>query len=86
MRVHRSNNTENVSIPLSVIRDQNLTWAARGLLLDLLARETGEPNPTIIGLREEARSEGRKSEGTTVISNLLKELEKHGYLIRRHTR
>jgi len=86
MHVHRSTDTETASIPISLLRDQTLSWAARGLLLDLLARETGDPNPTITGLREEARSESAgRSEGKTTISNLLKELERHGYLLRRHT-
>lgn len=86
MRVHHTDDGDNVSIPRALLRDQNLTWAARGLLLDLLGRHDGDSSPSINSLIEEARSSGRKAEGHTVVGKLLRELEANEYFIRRKTR
>jgi hypothetical protein len=85
MRVHRSSD-DTISLAATVYRDGNLSWMARGLLLDLLAREDSEENPNVIDLQEEARGDRPNAEGRGAIRRALAELEEAGYLIRRRRR
>lgn len=85
MRVHRSSGN-TVSLAATVYRDANLSYAARGLLLDLLAREDSDDNPNVLELQEEGRAARSNAEGRGTIRRLLTELEEAGYLIRRKRR
>jgi len=85
MRVNRSTN-DTISLAATVYRDANLSYAARGLLMDLLAREDSDDNPNVLELQEEGRAARGNSEGRGTIRRLLLELEEAGYLIRRKRR
>lgn len=77
MRRHRTGPTPE-HYPNAMIHDPNLSLSAKGVLLNLLARED---DPSLNTLTGEARARG-KGETSGHCRKWLGELEKAGYLVR----
>lgn len=83
MRIYRTEASGGLSVPAALVLDDRLTYAARGLLLDILARPEGwEANA------DELSRSARESRGDTVgegrraMRLLFSELEGAGYMRR----
>lgn len=85
MRIHRSHPDEHFTIiPNATLRDQRLSYTARGVLIELLSHVDGW-HVTADDLSEMARRHRgeKRGEGRRGIRNAFKELVDHGYLVRR---
>jgi hypothetical protein len=84
VRVHRSDADEDtIAIPTSTLQDERLSFAARGLLAELLTLPDGSQlNGDEISRRAREHRPGKQGEGRRAIHALLRELEEHGYLVR----
>lgn len=87
MRIRRSKPTGNFTIlPNAVLRDERLSYCARGILAELLSRpENWETNADAIS--ERARKHRKTvGEGRRAIRAAFTELEAAGYMVRRRER
>ncbi|MFG2001629.1 helix-turn-helix domain-containing protein [Spirillospora sp. NPDC048911] len=85
MRIHRSSPDEHFTIiPNETLRDQRLSYTARGVLIELLSHADGWQT-TADDLSEMARRHRgeKRGEGRRGIRNAFKELVDHGYIVRR---
>lgn len=75
------------SIPLSLIRDERLTYASRAVAIHLLSMSTTW-NFSATKLHEVLRVKSKNSEhlGRDLTKKIIKELEQHGYLVRSKNR
>ncbi|MFZ6798156.1 hypothetical protein [Undibacterium sp. Di24W] len=75
------------SIPLSLIRDERLTYASRAVAIHLLSM-SATWNFSATKLHEVLRVKSKDSEhlGRDSTKKIIKELEQHGYLVRRKKR
>jgi predicted GIY-YIG superfamily endonuclease len=88
VRIHRSATGEDgIRLPNEMLQDVRLTWAARGLLVDLLSRPDGW-HGNVLEISREARKErgDQLGEGRAAIGRLFAELERFGYMSRKRTR
>lgn len=88
VRIHRSaTSSDATGIPIATLRDQRLSYSARGLLLELLSGPDTQ-NVNADELSRQARRErgDRYGEGRGAMRAAFAELERHGYLIRRRTK
>lgn len=88
MKIHRSTSIEDgIALPTATLRDERLSFAARGLLCELLTRPNGWET-TADELSQQAR-EARgavANEGRRAIRAAFAELESLGYMVRRTAR
>lgn len=85
MRIRRSKLTENFTIlPNDLLRDDTLTYCARGILAELLSRPSGwETNADALSERARRRRGDVVGEGRRALRLAFKELEAAGYMVRR---
>lgn len=85
MRIHRSSHTEDsASLPLALLREDRLSFLARGILCDLLTRPDDGRDATTEDIYQAARAaRGDQAEGRGAIRAAFAELERCGYLVRR---
>lgn len=85
MRIRRSKLTENFTIlPNDLLRDDALTYCARGILAELLSRPSGwETNADALSERARRRRGDVVGEGRRALRMAFKELEAAGYMVRR---
>ncbi|MHB9857647.1 hypothetical protein [Streptomyces sp. YIM S03343] len=81
--IHRSKPTGNFTIlPNELIRDDRLSYCARGVLAELLSRPNGwETNADALSERARRHRDGR-GEGRRAMRSALAELEDAGYMVR----
>ncbi|MFC8704124.1 GIY-YIG nuclease family protein [Streptomyces anulatus] len=83
MRICRSSGEDGVSIPAALALDDRLTYAARGLLLDILARPEGwEANADELSRAARLARGDAVGEGRRAMRQLFSELEGLGYVRR----
>lgn len=88
MKIHRSVDARGgAAYPVEMLQDVRLSWAARGLLVDLLSRPGGW-HGNVLQLSQEARQARGYvyGEGRAGVGSLFAELERFGYLSRKRTR
>lgn len=88
MRIHRSHPDDHFTIiPNATLRDQRLSYNARGVLMELLSHVDGwETNADALSqLARKYRGE-RSGEGRRALRAAFTELEELGYLVRRKER
>ena len=85
MRIHRSHPDENFTIlPNEALRDQRLSYTARGILTELLSHSDGwETNADALWKLAQKNRGGKTGEGRRAIRAAFAELEEYGYLVRR---
>jgi hypothetical protein len=87
MRIYRSATSQDgIRLPNEMLQDVRLTWAARGLLVDLLSRPEGW-HGNVLELSQEARRlrGDQLGEGRAAVGRLFAELERFGYMARKRT-
>lgn len=85
MRIHRSNPDDNFTIiPNAALRDERLSYTARGILAELLTHSDGwETNADALWRQSQKRRGVKTGEGREGIRAAFAELEEYGYLVRR---
>lgn len=86
MKIHRSPSRDNSTLlPNALLQDQRLSYAARGVLAELLSRDDGHAltSEDLWQAAQQHRSD--RAEGRRAIRSALAELETAGYLVRRKT-
>lgn len=85
MRIFRSNPDENFTIiPNAALRDERLSYTARGILVELLTHSDGwETNADALWRQAQRKRDTRTGEGREGIRAAFAELEEYGYLVRR---
>lgn len=86
MKIHRSKHTEHFTIlPNATLRDPRLSWAARGVLMELLSRpEDWQTNADQMA-RTAKQERNKRGEGREAVRALFGELESAGYIVRTKT-
>ncbi|WP_097982832.1 GIY-YIG nuclease family protein [Streptomyces sp. f150] len=83
MRIYRATAEGGLSIPATLALDDRLTYAARGLLLDILARPEGwEANADELSRAARQARGDAAGEGRRAMRALFSELENAGYMRR----
>lgn len=84
MRIHRSHPDENFTIlPNATLRDQRLSYTARGVLIELLSHSDGwETNADALWRLAQRERGGKTGEGRRAIRAAFSELEECGYMVR----
>lgn len=84
LRIHRSHPDEGFTIiPNGALQDERLTWAARGLLFEILSRPEGwETNADALWSKARRSRSSHIPEGREVVRRLIAELEQLGYIVR----
>lgn len=87
MRIHRyATDQDGFRYRNEMLQDERLSWAARGLLVELLSKPDGWHSNADEIAREARRSRGDKAgEGRAAIRALFAELERYGYMTRQKT-
>lgn len=87
MRIHRSSPDENFTIvPNDALRDQRLSYTARGVLAELLTHSDGwETSADALWRLAQKNRGGKNGEGRRAIRAAFAELEECGYMVRRKT-
>ena len=85
MRIRRSKPVDNFTIiPNATLRDDRLSYCARGVLLELLSRSNGwETNADALSERARRHRGDGVGEGRRAMRAAFKELEAAGYMVRR---
>jgi hypothetical protein len=85
MRIRRSKPVDNFTIiPNATLRDERLSYCARGVLSELLSRPSGwETNADALSERARRHRGDTVGEGRRALRAAFKELEAAGYLLRR---
>lgn len=86
MKIHRSPSPDDSTpLPNALLQDQRLSYAARGVLAELLSRDSGHDlaSEDLWQAAQQHRSD--RAEGRRAIRSALAELEAAGYLVRRRT-
>jgi hypothetical protein len=85
VKIRRSKLTENFTIlPNELLRDDRLTYCARGILAELLSRPSGwETNADALSDRARRHRGDVVGEGRRALRMAFKELETAGYMVRR---
>lgn len=85
MRIRRSKPVDNFTIiPNATLRDERLSYCARGVLAELLSRPSGwETNADALSERARRHRGDTVGEGRRALRAAFKELEAAGYLLRR---
>jgi hypothetical protein len=85
VKIRRSKLTENFTIlPNELLRDDRLTYCARGILAELLSRPSGwETNADALSDRARRHRGDIVGEGRRALRMAFKELETAGYMVRR---
>lgn len=85
MRIRRSKPVDNFTIiPNATLRDERLSYCARGVLVELLSRPSGwETNADALSERARRHRGDTVGEGRRALRAAFKELEAAGYLLRR---
>lgn len=89
MKIHKTGTDEDgVRFRNELLQDQRITFAARGLLMQLLIKPDGWQGTAddIARERREIRGSSKKGEGREAVRALFTELEHAGYLVRRRVR
>ena len=88
MRIHRSHPDEHFTIiPNETLRDQRLSYNARGVLMELLSHVDGwETNADALSQLARRHRGERPGEGRRALRSVFAELEELGYLVRRRER
>jgi hypothetical protein len=88
MRIHRSHPDDHFTIiPNETLRDQRLSYNARGVLMELLSHVDGwETNADALSQLARRRRGERPGEGRRALRSVFAELEELGYLVRRKER
>ncbi|MDE3721870.1 hypothetical protein PWG71_10765 [Nocardiopsis sp. N85] len=86
MKILRSHHTEHFTVlPNAALRDPRLSWAARGLLAELLSRPRNWWTDADAMTRLAKRQRGENGESRQKTRSLFRELESTGYLARSKT-
>ena len=81
MKIHRSNPDSNFAqVPNELLQDERLSYAARGLLVEILSRPGNWATSAEAIGRNARRVRGPDSEGIRTIKRHFAELRKYGYL------
>lgn len=84
MRIHRSHPDDNFTIlPNEMLRDARLTYAARGVLAELLTHTDGWETNADALWRLARRHRPKTAEGRRAMRSAFAELEDRGYMVRR---
>lgn len=85
MRIRRSKPVDNFTIiPNAALRDDRLSYCARGVLVELLSRSSGwETNADALSERARRHRGDTVGEGRRALRSAFKELEAAGYMVRR---
>jgi hypothetical protein len=85
MRIRRSKPVDNFTIiPNGTLRDDRLSYCARGILVELLSRPSGwETNADALSERARRHRGDTVGEGRRALRAAFKELEAAGYMLRR---
>lgn len=85
LEIYRSHPDEQFAIiPNGALRDPNLSYAARGVLHELLSHSTGwETNADALSRLARQHRGDKRGEGRRAIRSAFAELEEQGYIVRR---
>jgi hypothetical protein len=85
LRIFRSHPDDNFTIiPNAALRDERLSYTARGILAELLTHSDGwETNADALWRQAQKQRDTKTGEGREGIRAAFAELEEHGYLVRR---
>lgn len=82
MKIHRSKHTEHFTIlPNAALRDERLSYRARGVLMELLSRPEDWQTTADALARTAKQQRGKKGEGRDAMRGAFAELKAAGYLV-----
>lgn len=82
MKVHRTKHTENFTIlPNAALRDERLSYRARGVLMELLSRPEDWQATADSLSRAAKKQRGKKGEGRDAMRGAFAELKAAGYIV-----
>lgn len=82
MKIHRSKHSENFTIlPNAALRDERLSYRARGVLMELLSRPEDWQTTADALARTAKQQRGKKGEGRDAMRGAFAELKAAGYLV-----
>lgn len=82
MKVHRSRHTEHFTIlPNAALRDERLSYRARGVLMELLSRPEDWQATADALSRTAKKQRGKKGEGRDAMRGAFAELKAAGYIV-----